>query len=187
LSWGKEYKKYFCLLKKIIAISFLFIMLYNIAGYYAVFRVLHIQVKKQVWKLRKSAIPEHELLLFSSVISSAPEFEWVNDHEFRYEGMLYDIIRISSAPSGDIWHCINDRQEEQMLQRLKQQVHQHNGQPAKSAKQLSKSLLKDFFIEYEEAKQVSDLPQRLFYPLSAALSDSYTEKDAPPPRTLFNV
>jgi hypothetical protein len=157
-------------------------MLYNIAGYYAVFKVLHLQVKNQVWKLQKSTIPEQDLILFSSDIKSSEEFEWVNNHEFRFEGALYDIIRTSSEGTGIKWHCINDQQEEQILQRLKQQVHQQNGHPAKNAKQLAKSLVKDYIFEHFTADFYTVFSKHFFYPRMNALYHTYGEQTAPPPR-----
>lgn len=169
-------------MKKAIAISLLGVMLYNIAGYYAVFNVLHVQVKKQVWKLQKTSVPDSELISFSASVSNSAEFEWVKEHEFRYNGSLYDIIRTSSGTEGDIWHCINDTQEERILQHLKQQIHQQNGQPAKNAKVLLKSIVKDYLVNDFLVVTCQVQSIAVYAPFQETSYTTDAEPHFPPPR-----
>lgn len=169
-------------MKKSIAISLFAIMLYNIAGYYAVYNVLNIQVKKHVWKLQKGQIPDADLLAFSPDISADADFEWVKEHEFRYRGNLYDIIRKTDTTDGAVWYCIQDEREQEMLTHLKQQVHQNNGHPSKNAKLLIKSIVKDYIVEMPYS--VHDSPIKIIhssYFICLFLSPDLMQ-ESPPPR-----
>ncbi|MFA7381000.1 MAG: hypothetical protein WC150_11080 [Bacteroidia bacterium] len=169
-------------MKKSIAISLFAIMLYNIAGYYAVYNVLNIQVKKHVWKLQKGQIPDADLLAFSPDITTDADFEWVKEHEFRYRGNLYDIIRKTETTNSVVWYCIQDEREQEMLTHLKQQVHQNNGHPAKNAKLLIKSIVKDYIVEMPAFVHVSALQiAHSTYFICLFLSPDLTQ-ESPPPR-----
>lgn len=169
-------------MKKSIAISLFVIMLYNIAGYYAVYHVLNIQVKKHVWKLQKGQIADTDLLAFSSGIATDADFEWVKENEFRYRGNLYDIIRKTETITGNVWHCIQDEQEQEMLAHLKQQVHQHNEHPAKNAKLLIKSIVKDYIIESSVPVLVSAIQTTYSSYFICLFLQPDVKQESPPPR-----
>lgn len=157
-------------------------MLYNIAGYYVVYNVLNIQVKKHVWKLQKGHIPDADLLAFSPDITADADFEWVKEHEFRYRGNLYDIIRKTETSGCEVWHCIQDEQEQEMLSHLKQQVHQNNGHPSKNAKLLIKSIVKDYIVEIPASADVSAIPIAHFSYFVCLFVQADLKKESPPPR-----
>lgn len=54
--------------------------------------------------------------------SDESSFVWIEDHEFRYEGNLYDIVH--EEWRGDVWHAwvLHDREEEQYLEALAQSI-----------------------------------------------------------------
>lgn len=169
-------------MKKSIAISLFAIMLYNIAGYYAVYNVLNIQVKKHVWKLQKGQIPDADLLAFSPYITADADFEWVKEHEFRYRGNLYDIIRKTETVTSEVWYCIQDEREQEMLSHLKQQVHQNNGHPAKNAKLLIKSIVKDYIVEIPASVHVSLIRTAHSSCFICLFLQPDLKKESPPPR-----
>lgn len=54
--------------------------------------------------------------------SDESSFVWIEDHEFRYEGNLYDVVHAEWR--GDVWHAwvLHDREEERYLEALDRSI-----------------------------------------------------------------
>lgn len=47
------------------------------------------------------------------------DFEWKNDHEFRYQGEMYDVIKADHTGTEYVFFCKKDRKEDKMISVLK--------------------------------------------------------------------
>lgn len=69
-----------------------------------------------------SADIEHLTISRSELQAPTSSFVWIEDHEFRYKGNLYDIV--SEEWRGSVWHLwvYHDREEEHYLEVLAQSM-----------------------------------------------------------------
>ncbi len=125
-------------MKKFVAIVFLSLYVYNIAGYLALFAVMQQRARAEIKKALKLSVPEHELHHFAfhtySLQAGHYPIQWIEEHEFRYNGGMYDIVRSHTKHDTTYFVCVNDVQEERLFAHLDSHVQRHmgdSGQPGK--------------------------------------------------------
>lgn len=127
-------------MKTIASILFLFILLFQSAGYIIVFKVQQNLIRHEIKQQIKSGVPESEqvLLVISHAIQQNREvFQRIHSREFRYYGKMYDVIK-QEDKNGTTWFfCISDEQETSLFARLDEQVKKEMQTPA-SEKQREK-------------------------------------------------
>jgi len=144
-SVGPNYRD--ALVKRVIAILFLTLYVYNIAGYYAVFKALQCEVRADIKRQVKETVPEDELFLIAVPLGAENMLQWLKEHEFRYQGSLYDVVRHHTSNDTTYYHCVNDTQEEQLFENLEAHVRAQTnsgGLPQKAA-DVFKNIAKDYF------------------------------------------
>ncbi len=117
-------------MKKISSILLAGLILYNIFGYFFVFRSEQSVLKEEMKGLIRSHQGEslHDRnnpgeakdFFFSAceqitVSLNDPNFQWVERGEFRFHDKLYDVISQKASGNQIIFTCINDLQEETLL------------------------------------------------------------------------
>ncbi len=110
----------------------------------------------------KQSVPTHELIVlaFHPDSKEFSELEWIDNHEFRYQGQMFDIVRQSTDTDGTVhYHCVNDKQEEILFAHLEEYVKNNTSNTSDAAK---KNILKLFSA---------------FCPSSNALTVSFTHTE----------
>jgi len=174
-------------MKRVFVFLLLLLYAYNILGYLAMFYGIQRRVKSEMWQVMKADIPETNLvrLVFhtSALKQGAYPLTWIDDHEFRYNDRMYDIIRSSVEGDSSYFLCINDVQEEQLFSQLHKHVQQHTGDSGQSGKL---DPFKDLFKESLSACLAP--PVALVYSdaIRAVFNDLYCsivlDVPSPPPR-----
>lgn len=125
-------------MRRFFALLFLSLYLYNFVGYLAVFAVMQYRVRCEVKRMLKGTVPQGELLTLTFHTESLEQglyaLQWIEPHEFRYNGGMYDILRSHVDGDSTSYVCINDVQEEKLFAHLDSHVQRHmgdSGQPAK--------------------------------------------------------
>ena len=164
------------------------IFLFNIIGYYFLFKIQQYEVRKEIKSKIKNNVPENDLILLSFHPSSKEysEIEWIKNHEFRYKGQLFDIVRLARDNDGTIrYKCINDKQEEILFENLDEWVQKHMESESNSDPS-SKNILKLFSIVYFSSTQVYFLEQNTTLSLKSDYIFHYSspalEIISPPPQ-----
>jgi hypothetical protein len=107
------------MLRKLLSLLFAGLILFNLFGYYFVFRCDQIQVKNEMkGMIRSSYFSGHYEEIRITNPSSNRDFTMTDKDEFRFHGMLYDIISTKVSGNTVIFRCINDTKEEQLLARF---------------------------------------------------------------------
>ncbi|HET6273689.1 MAG TPA: hypothetical protein VFG32_11950 [Bacteroidota bacterium] len=130
-----------------IAIVFLVLYAYNIAGYLAVFKTMQYHVRKEIKRQIKEAVPQKDLTLITIAEGEESALNWIKDNEFRYMGNLFDVVRYSRQNDTTYYYCVNDTQEELLFENLDAHVKTQmnaDGAAQKTA-DLFKSTIKDHF------------------------------------------
>jgi hypothetical protein len=128
------------------ALILLVVMLVNTAWYYPVTHYQRGQIRREMKRRLKSAVPDSQLHLITVRSAKDPSIKWTRENkEFRYRGMMYDIVRYEINDSSIIYHCINDMEETILFAQLEQKVqqrmdHQEDGGQAMLVKKMVKSM-----------------------------------------------
>jgi hypothetical protein len=175
-------------MKRFVALVFLFLYAYNIAGYLLLFSVLQYRTRSEVKTMLKESVPETDLTTFAfhtlSLTADAHSLQWIDDHEFRREEKLYDIVR--SFVHGDSTYlvCINDVQEERLFEHLDNHVQREMGNSGNAGRFDSfKDVFKDSITKC--VIRVGTLAVEGNIAVGAVYNYSHVEPDVPflPPRS----
>lgn len=114
-------------MKKIAAIILLFVFAFNLGGFFLVFKIKQYYVRQEIKHRIKQGVPDDELILITVTPAIQHklewEFEWEDEKEFRYEGMMYDVVKTEVIDETTIaYYCISDEQETTLFANLDEQV-----------------------------------------------------------------
>jgi hypothetical protein len=174
-------------MRRVISIGLSVLFLYYTAGYFISFKAEQYLIKKSVKQRLKSQIPDEELtcLVFNPSSKNFRQIEWIEKHEFRYYGIMYDIVRQYIDKRGYIhYYCINDRQEEQLISRLKDYMKNHTDIPADHHQNKLNGKFSLFDFLHNEHLIGLEIHGAFFIFLlfDNAIIDGYCEVPSPPPK-----
>jgi len=164
----------------------LFIVLYvfNLAGYYAVFKTLQYQMRVEIKTRIKESVPEGELVLITVRRGEEARLHWLDGHEFRYQGNMYDVVRHYSTDDAHYYVCINDKQEERLFKNFDQYVTTQcntEGVPKKAANPF-KGIIKDYVPHIRILGPITFQVTRIGVTQGFNLISHTAEIPTPPPR-----
>jgi hypothetical protein len=177
-------------LHRIAATLALMIILNNLAGFYFAFYLQQATIKKEVKSLLKSTLDESELvkLHFDPNSDEYRKLQWLDEHEFRYDGRMYDIIKSEKDEKNNLtFHCINDIKEEQLFSNLSEQIRRHIEQnPEKNT--ISKILIKALNLEFYQAASNDDIitSHKYDHQIICGQEDYLTDREIPSPPPRFS-
>lgn len=134
------------------AFILLMVMLANTAWYYPVTHYHRVQIRREIKRRIKNAIPETQLHSITVRSETDPTLKWIREgKEFRYRGMMYDVVRQQKNDSSITYHCINDMEETLLFAELDQKVqqqmdHQDNGGTGILAKKILKAISANLYL-----------------------------------------
>ncbi|MCU0447012.1 MAG: hypothetical protein MUE85_19115 [Microscillaceae bacterium] len=105
-------------MKKNIAISLLFVLFFQVAGSYLVFRVWQMHLKWQAKRQILQSLPPENLTLLVLDTTAQKQLEWEDDREFRYQGAWYDVVRVEVQQSITYYYCYLDKQETKLIEKF---------------------------------------------------------------------
>jgi hypothetical protein len=143
-------------MKRVLSILFLLVFTYNMAGFFVVFKLQQLTAKDEMKAFIKNnhANTDLEKIIVpdSEISSGANDFRYLDDNkEFSYQGKLYDIFRTASDGCNTVFYCVNDKNEELILAKYKEQLQRNNDQnvPCRSQTgKLVKIMIKDYLPHY---------------------------------------
>ncbi len=103
-------------MKRFFAIFLLLLFLFNTLGYYLVFSYNQYVLRSEIRSLVKSHHFDRGCTILR-IHDKMPEgdFQRLNADEFRYRGVLYDIVSEDHEPGIIIFRCIADNQEDNLI------------------------------------------------------------------------
>jgi hypothetical protein len=109
-------------LKKVFALSVLFFILFNTMGYYILFELDKLMVKKEM-KARISEGAKDMVCLKIEGGEKNLSFQRLDKNEIRFNGRLYDVVREIDKGDLKLIFCIPDTKEDQLYSGLKRINH----------------------------------------------------------------
>ena len=142
------------------------------------------------WHAKKIAIQHiakmHKDALIPMDASQIKKGAWENEHEFNYQDVQYDIVRITIKGADTVYNCYADEAESSLNYKLKNAVEeqlQHNIPLKNKTKQLICQLQELFFSD----NGAIELPVQIFRQslsfqnTSIAIKDCFLKTMDPPP------
>jgi hypothetical protein len=173
--------------KKIIALFFLSVFLFNSLGYFIAFKFSQLEIKTEMRAEIMAATPDSRLICVTIPSEEVKNISWTEQHEFSYKGNMYDVVRAEKKTDGSTsFFCMNDSKEEELLSKLDEslsaQLDVNKMANGKTAKLMLKLLAFDYCAEpAHHASFLSEKDYLTFSFVPACLSPSQ-EISSPPPR-----
>ena len=174
--------------KKVTALSILFILLVNMAGYFPVFKWEQMQIRREIKQQIKNSIPGTELCSITFAKKCLAEIDWERQgKEFRYNGQMYDVIRTENKADSVHYYCIKDTQETRLFAQLDEFVKKQMDTTTSSTHNPVRNLLKVFLSLVYLPSNSNDSFQENSWTKnecshSFCYSELYLDKVSPPPK-----
>jgi hypothetical protein len=104
--------------RKLLSVLFAALILFNLFGYYFVFKCDQIRVKSEMKAMiRNSSFSVHpeEIVILNPAADR--DFKMIDKDEILYQGKMFDVISIRHSGTALIIKCISDIREDQLLAR----------------------------------------------------------------------
>lgn len=139
------------LFKKIIATTFLFLLLFNAFGYYLLLSYQQIQAHEiAIDKVPNSSFKVIKMLVSAYADIEDRDFEYV-DGSFFYEGKAYNFVKKRIKNDSLELYCLNNTRQDQLTAQLhdylKQNVLNTKDSDNQTVKQILKQFLKKYIVE----------------------------------------
>lgn len=176
-------------MKKIVSIFFLLIFLFNIAGYFILFKIVQNQTKNEIRTEIESGIFKKELTELIIDKKDLAEIQWVeDDKEMRFRGAMYDVVKYSETNNTITFYCIEDSKEDKLFTSLEDHIDGQTlaNKPYSNSKKIVDHIIKlyylnhNLFISHNEISNIKISSSELFY------KSVFIKKNSPPPQS-FNL
>lgn len=139
-------------MRRLFSFLFLIVFIWQLAGFFVYFEIERYHVRKNIKRAIKHSLPQNEFKQFNFTKNEFRELTWINDHEFKMHGRLYDVVKKYKNDSGYSISCIDDIQETRLFAQLDEATASNlNNQPEKAP---LKSFVKLFQMAYLEPDSV---------------------------------
>jgi hypothetical protein len=93
-------------------------------GTWGLFSLQQQRIRKEIKQKIKAGVPlsQQTLLGFSKIELESGILSWMNDHEFQYQGVAYDVLKKTSQQDSIYFSCIRDEDETRLFKTLDDQV-----------------------------------------------------------------
>ncbi len=144
-------------MKKLFSIFLLTAFVFNLCGYLVIFKAIQFNIRREIKATLKKKLPEKDLHIICFSLKQIKDIDWEeNDREFRYNGIMYDVVKWKKANDYIIYYCINDDQETCLFAQLEELTSKQLEDDNSSAGQTAKNLFKVFSaVEYISTKHFS--------------------------------
>lgn len=96
---------------KIASVVIAIIIGFNGLFYFTYFKTTQYLIRKEIKYQIKQNIPDDKLTLIVITEHNKNELLWKHSKEFRYHGIMYDIVRKSDTEKATYYYCIADFKE----------------------------------------------------------------------------
>ena len=178
-------------MKKLLSYIVLILFIYNLAGYYIVFKGWQNGIRKQIrYQIRNDIkLLEIEVLTFSKadLLQNKVILEWEKDKEFRFNDNMYDVVSRKETTDSITFVCINDRKEKKLIDQFQAHVNQQQDNAMSKRPnpfKILEKLVKDYCSDQTDLQNYRDgitiyKPQTI-----VSLPDTFLDVLSPPPKAI---
>jgi hypothetical protein len=103
-------------------------MLFQTAGHLFFFKIRQYEIRREIKQRIKAGIPETELALHkipnTLEIKTNSAFQRIDEREFRYDGVIYDVVRQEIHGDTTWYYCLRDEDETRLFANIDELVQQ---------------------------------------------------------------
>ena len=171
-------------MRKYISFILLIIILFFSNGYYLYFKYLQHNIQLEIKHGIRKGLKEKDLSIIIVSLNNEKEIEWTKKNkEFRYKGMMYDIVKTKIKSNKKIYYCINDIKEKKLIANYTKHNRRRNKVLLKLKKILSnKYLPENYSINNKIGKANVYFAEYQFFYKSRFIGTL-----SPPPKFNFNI
>jgi hypothetical protein len=175
-------------MKKIFSIFLLLIFLFNLAGYFIVFKIMQCSVQQEMktyLENNPSSKETETIVIPNSELASSSRLKFIDDDEFTYNGKLYDIVSKKTVNGSTVFYCMNDKQEEKLYAALKDHVMHNTDQnlPVKDKSNLIiKNIIKEALTDKNITQAMSAEAYHMCFRFNSTLIQNFITVQSPPPK-----
>lgn len=166
------------------------VFLFNLFGYFPLFKFAQHKIQKEIKTRLKRSVPEEELFVIVIAKNKVAELDWKREgKELKYKGTMYDIVRMESKGAYNHYYCINDKQENALFTNLEDLVNKQfntDKSPAgKTARGIIKTMISAKYISIDRASvipSVNEISANFCYNFS--IKQVFLEILTPPPNSI---
>ncbi|NOX16822.1 MAG: hypothetical protein GXO87_00870 [Chlorobi bacterium] len=166
-------------MRKYASIILLFIFMFVSGGYQIYFKYLQYDIRQEIKREIRTGLNEMDLTLV--VVSSENEnkINWIKKNkEFRYKGLMYDVVRIKTKDNKKYYYCINDIKEKNLIANYVR----HNKRRNKALLRLRKVLSNKYLPENPSENLKTYKDKIYFAKYRQSYNSIYLEILPPPPK-----
>ena len=151
-------------------------------GNYAYIMLQKYHVRKEMIERIKKDIPSSELTFITMTSENKTDFDWHETNEFKYKGVMYDVVKSETLDSGEtIFYCLADHLEMKLLAQLQKQKDQNSNQDKNSPKKdVIKLLFKEEISKHQQVVVVDSKSSVNIKPVNF-YDSQIPEISSPPP------
>ena len=140
----------------------MFLFIWQLVGFHVFFQVERFHIRKDIKKAIKHSLPDKSFKEFNFTFKEFNHLDWINDHEFKMDGRMFDVVKKKKTGIGYSVSCIDDIQETVLFAKLDEATasNMHN--------QPEKSLFKSFMKIFKTSFIVNDYQNESFEEISFA-------------------
>ena len=178
-------------MKKGLSIILLLLLLYNLVGYHAAFKVMRKQISKEVKRAIKKSMPEEDLVPIQVSTDDNNSLFWTKkDKEFRYKEEMYDVVRKEIISNTITYFCIHDFKESKLFDNFDLFLSEYmDKNPQKyNCINLIKRLIQSVY--YHEIRQIiifRKLSNSVDFYLNSYYNSIAIDKLTPPPKSHCHI
>ena len=173
-------------MKKILSFALIFAIFYSLTGFYLVFEIDQCLIKEEIKEKLINNLPEKELTLIKISSAESTKIDWTEEgREFRYEGQMFDVVKIKTGSDTTYYYCFSDEKESKLFSNLNNLV---KGQTdnAQSRTNQKKQEITYFIRELSFIQSLTETPVLYFdYPSFYKSICIYVL--SPPPKIAFTI
>lgn len=139
-------------MKNILAGILILALLYGVAGHFVVFKSLQLKYRQQAKEVIENTESKEQLVHFtlSTELTQSQSFQWIKEHEFRYQGRMYDIVNNDTINGTRHVYCYHDKKEEKLIAGYTRQIFQNQKKNKTGAQNYLYNILKRLSRQYVE-------------------------------------
>jgi len=173
-------------MKKILSIFLIFVFFYSIMGFYLNFEIVKLRIKEEVKERIIKTLPDNELSMIKISSGDKEKIKWLEEgKEFRYNGNMYDVVRIKKGIDATYYYCFNDKKEYKLLAHLDKLVKEQTDNSQSRTNQ-KKQEITYFFQKTLSIPRLVEIPV-LYFALPSRYQSIVTDVLSPPPRISLTV
>ena len=174
------------MIRKFLSLLFAGLILFNLLGYYFVFKCDQIRVKTEMKAMiRSGSFRDYEEITILNPATNR-DFKMLDKGEIRYRGKLYDVISTRISGTSVIFRCINDTKEEQLLARYEKYSTWVTGmnlpERSKNSQAMLHHIIKHALLNKYSVQPPSTSSVVLFFEPVQDLNSIAIQPFSPPPR-----